>query len=112
MRRSLGPIVVGLVTLFPLEAAAHASATASSPAAQAPRGPRAGAGAPEASPPSRPARPRVATRGSMEEERRYTEKSRRANEARNFRAGDDVVIYVGATTLAIILAVVLILVLL
>jgi hypothetical protein len=107
MRVSIGTILVGVVTLLPLETLAHARTTEARPTAtaEATRW-RGGVTAPSAP----GATPRGVALGSRADERRYAEKSARSKNARNFRAGDDVVI-IGTTTLAIILAIVLVLVL-
>jgi len=95
------------VTLLPFETLAHARTTdARPPAASEARPSRHVATAPSVPDTAR----RGVTLGSRADEKRYAEKSARSNDARKFRAGDDVVI-IGSTTLAIALAVVLILIL-
>ncbi|HEX6273969.1 MAG TPA: hypothetical protein VFZ53_13065 [Polyangiaceae bacterium] len=111
MRRPVCAVVIGLVTLLPAAALARTGVPTSEreapPASE-------GRGREVAPVPERPrsSAARTAVRGSSADERRYAEKSRRSERASRFRAGDDVVIAIGATTLTIVLAIVLILVLL
>jgi len=111
MRRPVSTVIVGLVTLLPALAVAG---TGAAPPVQREAAPASEGAEREVAPsPDRQrSKARTAVRGSSADELRYAEKSRRSEAARQFRAGDDVVIAIGATTLTIILAIVLILVLL
>jgi len=51
-------------------------------------------------------------RGSLADARRYAEKQAQSKGAQRFRAGDDVVVVVGASTITLVLAIVLLVILL
>jgi hypothetical protein len=96
--------LVGLVSALPLPAAARTS-TELKPRPEATR-------TTERSTAMTPRRAPSRAPGSRADAKRYAERDARSKAARNYRAGDDVVVVFGASTLTIIHVIVLLVVLL
>jgi hypothetical protein len=105
--RAARAAIVGLLALFPLDALAY-TAPAPKPRASPTAAQRPSANVPRA---RAHAAPRTAA-GSPADAKRYGEKQALSRGAQNFRGGDDVVVVVGASTLTLVLAIVLLVVLL
>ena len=111
MRLTIGSLLIGLVTFVSHAALAGVRVEPEARSAA----PSVGAQATGRSTPPRVDgrwRQPMPARGSAVDIRRYAAREAQSNGARSFRAGDDVVVVVGASTITLVLAIVLLVVLL
>jgi hypothetical protein len=110
MRLTFGSLIVGLVMSVPHAALAGVGANAESRSATPSVQGQSDRPAPQRF--DERSHQRTPARGSAADIRRYAARETQSNGARGFRAGDDVVVVIGASTITLILAIVLLVVLL